>query len=368
MSEKPVVLIFGKLPPPYMGPAIATEILLHSSLGNDFNLLHIDTKTNEDLKDIGSWSLKKLFKNLSIYRDILKKGHSHKAALALIPISQSTLGFLKDSIFILLSRLVCKNVLLHLRGSEFKSWMMRSGIFTRLYVKLILSLCKGVIVLGHNLRYLFEGYFPGEKIFVVPNGGDYSLPARQENDSGKVKILYLGNLQASKGIEDVMEALAILPVDILSKIKVDVIGGWRNETTRNRCLETCTKYRLPVQFHAPDKSPQKLQFMVNADIFVFPPRAPEGHPWVIIEALAAGLPIISTDRGAIVESVENGVNGYIVPLESPASIAVKLEELIRDPEKRQRMGHLSRKKFVSYFTETCMVNNLKNVFFQVLTH
>lgn len=55
MNNKPTVCIFGKLPPPYMGPAIATQILLQSRLKNNFNLVHIDTKINEDLKSMGSW-------------------------------------------------------------------------------------------------------------------------------------------------------------------------------------------------------------------------------------------------------------------------------------------------------------------------
>jgi len=53
---------------------------------------------------------------------------------------------------------------------------------------------------------------------------------------------------------------------------------------------------------------QKFELLSSSDIFVFPTYyPPEGHPWVIVEALAAGLPIISTDQGAITESVFHGV-------------------------------------------------------------
>ncbi len=365
---KPVVFIFGKLPPPYMGPAIATSILINSSLREHFSLVHINTKTNEDLREIGSWSFKKLKRNAEIYINILRSGFREKPGLVLIPISQSTIGFIKDSVFILLSRLICRKVLLHLRGSEFRGWMERSGFLTRLYVKFIFKLCAGVIVLGNNLRYLFDGYFPAKKIFVAPNGGDYKIPARQLSNDALIRILYLGNLQASKGIEDLILALTKLPEAIRSRIHLDVIGGWRNEDTRLTCLENCQNYHLPVQFHAPEISPQKLQYMSNADIFVFPPREPEGHPWVIVEAMAAALPIISTDRGAIIESVEDGINGYIVPLANPEALAVALSDLITDPQKRQRMGAESRKKYEKAFTEACMVKNLSLIFNQVMSN
>lgn len=349
-----------------MGPAIATEILLQSTLKNHFSLTHIDTKTNEDLKEIGSWSFRKLVKNFRIYSSIVMKGLSIRPKLVLIPISQSTLGFIKDSIFILLSRLICRKVLLHLRGSEFKIWMDRSGPFTQAYVKAIFKLCAGVIVLGTNLRYLFKGYFPEEKIFVAANGGDYLIPARTSKKNNKINVLYLGNLQASKGIEDLISAISTIPEQQRTALEVDVIGGWRKEETRKKCLELCERYSLPVTFHPPEKSIEKLQYMANADIFVFPPRAPEGHPWVIVEAMAAGLPIISTDRGAIVESVEDGVNGYIVPLADPISLAHSIIELINAPEKRKRMGLESRKKYESGFTEAGMVKNLQRIFNQVI--
>ncbi len=350
-----------------MGPAVATEILLLSPLKKDFELIHIDTKTNTDLREIGKWSFNKVLKNTKIYKQILQNGFALKPQLVLIPISQSTVGFFKDSLFILFSRMICRKVLLHLRGSEFRIWMDRSGILTRFYVKSIFKLCAGVIVLGNNLRYLFKGYFPENEIFVAANGGDYKIPDRQRVESGKVNILYLGNLQSSKGIEDLIDAINLFPKDISSQIEVDVIGGWRNEMTKSKCLEICKAGQLPVNFHSPEKSPQKLQFMANADIFVFPPREPEGHPWVIVEAMAAGLPIISTDRGAIVESVESGINGYIVPLADPKALSEKLIELCTSPDKRKRMGLASRKKYESGFTLAHMTTHLKNIFNQVIS-
>lgn len=366
MSNKTTICIFGKLPPPYMGPAIATQILLQSGLKNNFHLVHIDTKINEDLRGMGSWSIKKLLKNLGIYFAIIKNGLKVKPNLVLIPISQSTVGFIKDSFYILISRLFSKNIVLHLRGSEFKIWMDRSSPITRIYVKLIFSLCDGVIVLGKSLRYLFHGYFPENKIFVSPNGGDYNIPSKEIGDSSVIRILYLGNLQPSKGIEDVIEAIRLLPTTIKKQLQVDALGGWRNEETKQGCLRKIEENNLPITIHSPEKSHHKLQMMSNADIFLFPPRAPEGHPWVIVEAMAAGLPIISTDRGAIIESVLHEENGFIVPVSDPQAIADRIQELINFPEKRQRMGLNSRKHYLTNFTEAAMVENLTKIFNQVI--
>ena len=66
MSDKKNILLLGKLPPPYMGPSIATELLLKSDLSRIFNLFHVDTKVNTDLKNIGKFNFDKIKKNLSI--------------------------------------------------------------------------------------------------------------------------------------------------------------------------------------------------------------------------------------------------------------------------------------------------------------
>jgi hypothetical protein len=55
MDQRPKILILGKLPPPYMGPAVATWILLNSSLKDHFEVLHLDTRINSSLETMGKW-------------------------------------------------------------------------------------------------------------------------------------------------------------------------------------------------------------------------------------------------------------------------------------------------------------------------
>lgn len=363
--SKPTVLILGKLPPPYMGPAIATSIILNSSLKDRFRLLHLDTKANESLQTLGKWSLGKLLRNLGIYFRMFRILITRRPSLVLIPISQTTTGYLKDVIFIVLAKITFRKVIVQLRGSDFQNWLQKSSPLTRWFVRFTLGRTQGVIVLGNKLKSLFQSIFPEEKIFVVPNGGNYPLKYAEKNNE-KVRVLYLANLQASKGIEDVLQAIALLPVAIKEQIQVDVVGNWRKEETRKNCISIVTEEKLPVTFYPPDAGQFKFDMLSGSDIFVFTPRAPEGHPWVIVEAMAAGLPIISTDQGAIVESVLDGQNGYIVERQNPAAIALRLEKLIKDRSLREQMSRQSRKLYEEKFTEEAMVNNLTKTFHAVM--
>jgi glycosyltransferase involved in cell wall biosynthesis len=111
---------------------------------------------------------------------------------------------------------------------------------------------------------------------------------------------------------------------------------------------------------------EKWQLFAQADVFVFCPIAPEGHPWVIVEAMAAGLPVIATNQGAIAESVIDGENGYIVPENNPQAIAEKLTSLLQNETWRKKMSEASKKRYSAYFTEEKMVGNLSNVFYEIL--
>lgn len=81
-------------------------------------------------------------------------------------------------------------------------------------------------MLGQNLKHLFEAYFTQERIFVVPNGGNYNVGERHYQQTGTVKIIYLANLQPSKGIEDVVEALRIVNRDLPNSFTMQIIGEW----------------------------------------------------------------------------------------------------------------------------------------------
>lgn len=355
-------MILGKLPPPYMGPSIATEIILNSSLKDKFVLLHLDTRINANLSDFGKWSLGKLFRNLLLYIKMRRLLRFEKPDLVLIPISQTRTGFLKDAVFISLASLYGSKIVLQLRGSDFKNWMARSSGFMKNVVKRKLEKTHAMIVLGQNLRPLFSDYYRPENIFVVPNGGDYVFPKRVPHDD--VRILYFSNLLVAKGVEDVLHAAGMLRTG--KKFSLDLVGAWYDASERARCLKLVEETKATIRIHPPAGGVEKMQFFANADVFVFPPREPEGHPWAIVEAMAAGLPIVSTNQGAIIESVIDQKNGFIVEPAQPAQIAEKLRMLVADDALREKMGAESRNLYLLNFTEEKMVERLENVFNTVL--
>jgi glycosyltransferase involved in cell wall biosynthesis len=95
----------------------------------------------------------------------------------------------------------------------------------------------------------------------------------------------------------------------------------------------------------------KAELLNSADVFVLPTYYPyEGQPCAILEAMSAGLPIITTNAGCIAETVIHGLNGFIVEQKNPGAIAESILLLYRDPMRRAKMGAASRERFLANYT------------------
>jgi glycosyltransferase involved in cell wall biosynthesis len=364
---KPKIIFLGPLPPPLMGPSIATEVILTSRLKEKFKLIHLDTSDHRDLDTLNRVDFTNVFLALKHYYMLLWLIVTRWPAMVYIPISQTTLGYLRDTWFIVISKIFRRRVVCHLRGGNFKNWYDAAGPFTRWFVRRIHSLVDGQIVLGKTLRYLFDGIVSQEKIYVVPNGRDFDEIYNEKHHKSRFNVLFLSTFDKTKGVLDVVNAIPEVS-ELHPDVEFIIAGNWhKKDVTEELKKYVKNNQTHPITIVAPAHGKRKYELLNNADIFVFPTYyPPEGHPWVIIEAMAAGLPIISTDQGAITESVIDGKNGFIVEKQNPGQIAKKIKLLIKNSELRNNMGKASRHIYEMKFTEKHMVDNLKFCFNTVL--
>jgi glycosyltransferase involved in cell wall biosynthesis len=362
------ILIIGPFPPPYFGVSLATEVTVNGLRKRGLEILHLDTSDARGVENIGRFDFSNVY--LALYHSVklIEMLIKFKCKLVYLPISQGAWGFLRDSFFIFISKLFGRKIIIHLRGGNFKYFYEDSNLIFRFFIKTTLHLVDLGIVQGQSLIKHLEKFFENEKIKVVPNGLSpipfINYPAKRENE--EIKILFLSNLFKSKGFIDLLEAVP----DVLIKhnnVKFIFAGEWGSEESRIEADAIIKKreIRSYVIFLGPVFGEEKYSVFKTSDIFAFPTYyAPEGHPWVILEAMASGLPIITTDQGCIKESILDGVNGFIVNKQSPKEIAEKINLLIVRPELREKMGEEGRKRFLEHFTEDIFLDSLGKIFRQ----
>jgi glycosyltransferase involved in cell wall biosynthesis len=368
--EKVKIVLLGKLPPPYIGPAVATEILLKSKIADRYHLFHLDTSDHRDINTLGAFDLKNIVLPFWQYGKLMFKIIRNRPQAVYIPSAQTTVAFLRDVPFILTAKFFRRKVICHLRGGNFKNWYNSIRKLTRWLVRHVQKMVDAQIVLGDCLVDMYADMMPREKIFVVPNGGDFPIAKRIEdknNNAKKVRILFLANFIKTKGVLEVLHAAPEVLSDF-PDVEFIFAGSWRDKETQSIFIEFLSDHpELPITVMPPISGSEKFKLLASADFFVFPTYySNEGHPWCILEAMASGLPVISTDQGAIRETVIDGGNGFLIEKENAGAVAEKIKALLADPKLREKMGRESRRIYEENFTEAKMVERMSIAFDSVL--
>ena len=172
------------------------------------------------------------------------------------------------------------------------------------------------------------------KIDIVPYGAPRAISTEIAQSSGKLKILFAGSLGQRKGLSYLLAAIEKLA----GAVDLTLIG--RKTAADCAPLDAAVrKYRwLPTLTHA-----AMLQEMHSHDVLVLPSLF-EGFGLVILEAMAQGTPVITTDHTAGPDIIENEVDGFIVPIRSAEAIAKKLDLLERDQERLMSMKLAAKRK------------------------
>jgi glycosyltransferase involved in cell wall biosynthesis len=158
----------------------------------------------------------------------------------------------------------------------------------------------------------------------------------QPSDGGSLRMVFLGRLHPTKGLDILLRAVASLPGRLL---ELDVYGIVESASgdAYARSLSELAGRDPRIRFYPPVPSDQVPTLLGRYDVVAVPSRWLETGPLVVLEAFAAGVPVIGSKLGGIVELVDDGVNGLLVEPESVADWAATLGKLLEDPHVLRRL-------------------------------
>jgi len=165
----------------------------------------------------------------------------------------------------------------------------------------------------------------------------------------KLKVLFPARMLRDKGLIELIDAFRILQLKYEGKVEL-VLAGSCGDANKTAVTEEELR-RMLVDGYITWIGNQKDMYPVycDSDIVVLPSYR-EGLPKSLIEACAVGRPIVTTDVPGCRECVDEGVNGYLVPLKSVKELADAIEKLILSSEDRRIFGIASRKKAEEEFS------------------
>lgn len=170
------------------------------------------------------------------------------------------------------------------------------------------------------------------RIAMLPYGVDVARfrPVWTPDPQGRFRILYVGNIGQKKGIKYLLEAVKRLGNPKITLTLVGRIVGSGTGLAPYRHLFTHVPHVSYLQIH---------EMYRNADLFAYP-SLHEGSAFANLEAMASGLPVITTYNAGSV--VRDGVDGFVIPIRSADAIADRIEHLIGNPDRRNAMARAAR--------------------------
>lgn len=342
------LIVVGPMPPPYHGVTISTSLVLaNPGLRERFELVHVDTSDHRARGNIGRWELTNAALALLALLALARRLRG-RPGVVYLPLSQSTPGLLRDSLFVLLASLRGWKVAVHLRGGDFQQFYRRSNPAIRWLIRATLARVDAAAVLGDSLRGVFDGLVPPEKIAVVANGTPAPAATAEAHDPHHV--LFLSNLRRRKGVVQAVDT-ALLVLRQQPRARFTFVGAWEDGELERELRQKARSANGRIVFHQPASGSEKERLLASAAVLLFPPVEPEGHPRVVLEALAAAVPVVATDRGAIQETVVDGESGFVLADADPAALADRVLRLLEDSAFRERQSRAARDRYLSRFTQ-----------------
>jgi len=365
------IMLIAPLPPPIHGVSMAVQQILSSSLVHEFSFLPINTGTFRHIGDAGRVRPSKVIGDIAVFCRLLFSLVACKPDIVYLTLAQTRVGIIRDSVIILISKAFGCSVVAHLHGAYFRIQYQKLSALERLFVRIMLAKVDRIIVLSPLLESLFDGLVARERIRIVRNGISDIPPkyihSHKPNQDVPIRILYLSNLQPEKGLFDLLDALRIARRSGVL-FRATLAGAWPNDDIRNEAMRFVYNEGLAeaVSFPGVVIGTDKLALLADADVVVLPFCQEEGQPLSIIEAMRAGLPIISTPVGGVPDLIIHGQNGFLIPKHNSQAIAESLLLLARNPDLRMSMGYASRQRFLDNYKQEFYIAGLRSIFEELL--
>ncbi len=271
-------------------------------------------------------------------------------------------GFWENAYYIVISKFFHKPVLLHYLGA-FDIFYDLSNKFEKYFIKYILRKVDKISVLSKKAKSIMNQFMKEELITIIPTWVDISFFRKKTDvlfpDDKMINLLFVGGADPlRKGLRDIIRTIPIV-TNKVNNVRYIFTGS----LTVKKVL---SEYRIKnihkhVIFLSWVSENEKVKLYNSADILLLPSYN-EGLPYVIIEAMAARLPVIASTVGAIPEIIEEGVNGYLIAPGDYNELAQKILLLIKDRKQREKIGIRNYMKVRTQYQREIIIKKIEDLY------
>jgi 1,4-alpha-glucan branching enzyme len=265
----------------------------------------------------------------------------------------------------------------YLRLNANEKFLVSFNWFLRFFEEGMLHRARKIIAVSHFTKKELTQYYhiPASKIRVIHNGvdtkkfqpADDKRKAKQEFglNPDDIAIVSVGRLYARKGLFTLIESMPAV-TKRFPKAKFIISGKGQSDEMRKLNIHAeklGVKDSIVFTGYTPDKKLPRLY--QAADVFAFSTFY-EHHPFAVLEAMASGLPVVTTWVGGIPETIQSGKNGFLVEPFNERQFADRILYLLEHPAEAEEMGRLARKTIEEQLDWSIVVKDAMEVYNDVL--
>lgn len=351
--KKNKLLFIIPLTPKNHGVAFLNNFLISNKyIKKNVNFKYINSSTNKKFSEIGNININKFINLIKIFFKIIFIFRKFKPDKVYVNISPYWIGFFKDIVIILILKLfVKKKIVAHIHGVGFKKLIKNK--FLKLLIKKILKNVF-IIFLSRSLKKDLDHIYDHKlNHFTLNNFAEYQITRKYKKKV--LTIVYLANLIPSKGILTLLKVLQNLQQRKKYIFKTNIIGSTYDTKFKSLIIKE-SKNIKNIKFLGRLYGNKKINVLKNSNLFVYPTKN-DAMPIVLIEALSVGLPIISSNLGAISDLVKHEQNGFLFQKNDVKKLQYYIEKYLKNPKMITTHSKNSKILFNKNFTKKRFLDN-----------
>jgi glycosyltransferase involved in cell wall biosynthesis len=269
----------------------------------------------------------------------------------------SRASFWRKSAFMALALAARWPIVFHLHGGGFARFHDKDcGLATRRIVRFFLDRAACIVVVSERWQAWMALATRNPNVVCVPNA--VALPARSDTPREEDLVAFVGRCGAAKGVFDLLDAIADLGAT-RPELRVVCAGDGDIERVHARAAELGLRARVKLAGWIGREGRERL--LRTCSVFVLPSHA-EGVPMSLLEAMAAGAPVVASAVGGIPDIVRHGVNGLLVTPGDPTSLAHAIARILGDRALAARLGQEARETVARHYTVDRALERLDRVY------